>query len=96
MKHCIDPMILSMGYENIPGVICGVAKAFITQSSPTLVCFGAAIQANPKRLSHGSYERHAGTLLWIPSAMQISQTGARIDQLLCGADNELDWVDLTG
>jgi hypothetical protein len=93
-KYCITPDILMMGHEDHPGVIGGIAKAFVANgSNPNRIIFGAIVDT-ANCLPHGYYERHAGTLLWLPAARQTSRTGAKMEQLMCGADEEVDWKDI--
>ncbi len=92
-RQCLNPMILGVGFEDVPGVICGVARAFVTRSGQ-MICFGAAVDFEDKRLEHGQYERHAGTLLWVPVAVQVAeacQQGYTLSQLLTGADKGIEW-----
>lgn len=105
-KHLFSPQLLTdcfgLGFA-------GVGRAYICRahnrpSSEPQILFGAALLQNSMCgdgwPAHGNYERHAGTLLWIPGARQVagpSREGWTIEDYLKSdtpGNSGDDWKDV--
>lgn len=99
----MNPTALRYGWEDHPEVICGIAKAYATGKYDGKILLALVVDTggedpNYKRMQkHEQWERHAGTVLWIPAKMQVQTSGKgfRVDQMLTMRnDHEVEWADL--